>query len=45
MVQLYPVAFWQLTTTVLGALAIAIGALVWWLARRRAAGLAPGAKP
>jgi integral membrane protein (TIGR01906 family) len=45
MVQLYPSAFWQLTTTVLGTLAIAIGALVWWLARRRAAALAREATP
>ena len=40
MVQLYPVPFWELTTTVLGALAIVLGGLVWWLASRRAAALA-----
>jgi integral membrane protein (TIGR01906 family) len=39
LVQLYPVAFWQLTTTVLGALVIGIGAAVWYLARRYAAAL------
>jgi integral membrane protein (TIGR01906 family) len=45
LVQLYPIPFWQLTTSVLGALAIGIGALVWWLARRRAAALTRAVGP
>lgn len=36
LVQLYPLAFWQLTTASLGTLLIAGGGLVWWFARRRA---------
>jgi integral membrane protein (TIGR01906 family) len=40
LVQLYPIPFWQLTTTVLGGLVIAVAAFVWWVARRRAATLA-----
>ncbi len=36
MVQLYPIPFWERTTTVLGALAIVLGLAVWWLARHRA---------
>ena len=40
LVQLYPIPFWELTTTVLGGLVIALGALVWWVARQRAARLA-----
>ena len=48
MVQLYPVPFWELTFTVAFAVAILLGAVVWFLARRRAtrldsrARLAPG---
>jgi len=36
MVQLYPVPFWELTFTVAFAVAILLGAVVWFLARRRA---------
>ena len=36
LVQLYPIPFWQLTSMALGTLTIAGGALVWWIARRRA---------
>jgi len=36
MVQLYPVPFWELTFTVAFAVAILLGAIVWFLARRRA---------
>jgi hypothetical protein len=36
LVQLYPVAFWQLTSAALGVLAIGAGAVTWWLASRRA---------
>jgi integral membrane protein (TIGR01906 family) len=43
MVQLYPIPFWERTTTVLGALAIVLGLAVWWLARDRAVALERGA--
>ena len=43
LVQLYPMTFWELTSTVLGALAIAGGLLAWWLARARVAALSRGA--
>ena len=43
MVQLYPISFWERTTTVLGALAIVMGITAWWLARRRAVALERGA--
>jgi integral membrane protein (TIGR01906 family) len=36
LVQLYPIAFWQLTTAVLGLLLIVGGALTWFVARRLA---------
>jgi integral membrane protein (TIGR01906 family) len=36
MVQLYPVPFWELTFTVGFLVAIALGGIVWFLARRRA---------
>ena len=36
LVQLYPIPFWQVTVGALAVLAIGSGALVWWLARRRA---------
>jgi hypothetical protein len=36
LVQLYPIAFWQLTSAALGVLAIGGGAITWWLAERRA---------
>ncbi|MGZ6259427.1 MAG: lipoprotein intramolecular transacylase Lit [Candidatus Limnocylindrales bacterium] len=39
LVQLYPIPFWELTSTVLVGLAVVGGALVWWLARREARGL------
>ncbi len=39
MVQLYPVPFWELTSTVLVLAVVALGAGVWWLARRRAGSL------
>ena len=42
MVQLYPIPFWERTTTVLGALAIVLGLAVWWLARHRAVALERG---
>jgi integral membrane protein (TIGR01906 family) len=37
LVQLYPIAFWQLTTAVLGLLLVVGGALTWYVARRLAA--------
>jgi integral membrane protein (TIGR01906 family) len=37
LVQLYPIAFWQLTTAVLGLLLVVGGALTWFVARRLAA--------
>ena len=36
LVQLYPIAFWQLTVAALGVLAVGGGSVTWWLARRRA---------
>ena len=35
LVQLYPLAFWQLTTAALGLLASGSGVLLWFVARRR----------
>jgi integral membrane protein (TIGR01906 family) len=43
MVQLYPIPFWERTTTALGALAFALGLAAWWLARHRAVALERGA--
>ncbi len=43
MVQLYPIPFWERTTTVLGALTIVLGLAAWWLARHRAVALERGA--
>lgn len=43
LVQLYPIPFWELTTTVLAGLMLVGGVLAWWLARRRAAWAAAGA--
>jgi hypothetical protein len=40
LIRLYPLAFWQLSSAALGALAAAGGAATWWFARRRAARLA-----
>jgi hypothetical protein len=40
LVQLYPIPFWQITVGSLAVLAIGGGALVWWLARRRARAVA-----
>ncbi|MGH2406696.1 MAG: DUF1461 domain-containing protein [Candidatus Limnocylindrales bacterium] len=40
LVQLYPTQFWESTSTVLGAILIVVGAVVWSLARRHAAALA-----
>jgi len=40
LVQLYPIAFWQVTVGALAVLAIAGGALVWWVGRHRARSLA-----
>jgi integral membrane protein (TIGR01906 family) len=37
LVQLYPIAFWQLTSAVLGLLLVVGGALTWFVARRLAA--------
>jgi Protein of unknown function (DUF1461) len=39
LVQLYPIPFWERTSTVLVGTALIVGAVVWWLARRRAKGL------
>lgn len=36
LVQLYPIAFWQLTTAVLGVLLVVGGALTWFAGRRLA---------
>jgi integral membrane protein (TIGR01906 family) len=44
LVQLYPLAFWQITAGALGVLAIGGGLIVWFIARRRAAGLARAAR-
>jgi hypothetical protein len=33
LVQLYPLAFWQLAAAALGLLVIAMGTLTWWVAR------------
>lgn len=43
LVQLYPLAFWQLTTMALGLLSIGLALLVWLLAHRRAPS-GPGAR-
>lgn len=40
LVQLYPTPFWELTAGMLVGASVLIGAVVWWLARRRAAALA-----
>ena len=42
LVQLYPLAFWQLAAGALAALLIAGGLATWWLARRRSRGLTRG---
>jgi len=42
LVQLYPLAFWQLAAGALAVLLLAGGMATWWLARRRARGLARG---
>jgi hypothetical protein len=42
LVQLYPLAFWQVTATALGLLVVVIGMLVWGLARAASRG---GARP
>jgi hypothetical protein len=39
LIRLYPYAFWQMSAAALGALAIAGGVIVWFLARRRARSL------
>lgn len=39
LVQLYPIPFWELTTTVLAVAVVTLSIVVWWLARRRAGGL------
>jgi uncharacterized membrane protein len=36
LVQLYPLAFWQIAAAALGLLVIVIGALVWWVGRAAA---------
>jgi hypothetical protein len=36
LVQLYPIAFWQVTAAALGGLAIGLAAATWWVARRQA---------
>lgn len=36
LVQLYPIAFWQITAAALGGLAIGLAAATWWVARRQA---------
>jgi integral membrane protein (TIGR01906 family) len=45
MVQLYPIPFWQEATTVMGAIVVVVGSLVWWLSRRHARRLAAGEAP
>ena len=40
LVQLYPIAFWQLTSAVFAVLVIGLSALTWWLASRRASAAA-----
>jgi integral membrane protein (TIGR01906 family) len=42
LVQLYPIAFWQLTSAAFGVLGISAGSAVWFVARRRAARLEAG---
>jgi integral membrane protein (TIGR01906 family) len=36
LVQLYPIAFWQITAAALGGLAIGLALVVWWVGRRQA---------
>ena len=36
LVQLYPIAFWQLTSAVFAVLVIGLSLVTWWLASRRA---------
>jgi uncharacterized membrane protein len=36
LVQLYPFAFWQYVSGLVGAIAAVLGLLTWWLAGRRA---------
>ena len=36
LVQLYPYAFWEIAAASLGVLALLLGSLTWWLARRLA---------
>lgn len=45
LVQLYPIPFWQEATTVIGGIVIAAGALVCWVARRRARRLEAATAP
>jgi integral membrane protein (TIGR01906 family) len=45
LVQLYPLAFWQLAAAALGLLVVTLGTLTWWAARavsRRSAGAPDG---
>jgi integral membrane protein (TIGR01906 family) len=36
LVQLYPIAFWQITAAALGGISIGLAAATWWIARRQA---------
>ncbi len=36
LVQLYPYVFWEIAAASLGAIAVALAVLTWWLSRRRA---------
>ena len=49
LVQLYPVAFWQVTATAFGLLLLVLGTAAWWLGRKLSAtafaAAAPAAAP
>jgi integral membrane protein (TIGR01906 family) len=45
LVQLYPIAFWQVTAAALGGLAIGLAAATWWVAGRRARSPMPASRP
>ena len=42
LVQLYPVAFWQVTAAAFGLLLLLLGTVAWWLGRTLAAATLAG---